>query len=203
MRRLLTCCLVALVGAVLAVPLPAHAIPYRFTLLDVPGATDTSALGLNNRGQIVGDYSDTSGHGFLYAGGTFTALNAPGATGTIAFGINRVGQVVGVSIDLTGIHGFLYRNGHFSAVDVPGNSGGTEAFGINRRGEIVGLYFTDSGRKAHGFTDLRGNFTTIDFPGAAQTQLNGIIDQVRSLVSTSRPISRCLTDSSIRMGSFN
>jgi uncharacterized membrane protein len=37
-----------------------------FTAIDVPGATRTSALGINARGQIVGFY-DVSGteHGFL------------------------------------------------------------------------------------------------------------------------------------------
>jgi probable HAF family extracellular repeat protein len=155
-------------------PAPAFALPYTFTLLDVPGATDTRAFGLNDRLQIVGDYSNTSGHGFLYAEGTFTALNAPGAGQTDAFGINRAGQIVGVAFDLAGIHGFLDRHGHFTSVDVPGNSGGTEAFGLNGRGEIVGLYFTDAGRQAHGFLVRGGHFTTIDVPGAAQTQLDGI-----------------------------
>lgn len=158
----------------LMAPGPAFALPYTFTLLDVPGATETRAFGLNDRLQIVGDYSDTSGHGFVYAGGAFTPLDAPGASQTDAFGINRAGQIVGVAIDLAGIHGFLDRNGRFTSVDVPGNSGGTEAFGINGRGEIVGLYFTDSARQGHGFLERSGHFTTIDVPGAAQTQLDGI-----------------------------
>lgn len=90
-------------------PSPVFALPYTFTLLDVPGATDTLALGLNDRRQIVGDFSDTSGHGFVYTGGTFTPLNAPGAGQTDAFGINQAGRIVGRSIDLGGFHGFLDR----------------------------------------------------------------------------------------------
>jgi hypothetical protein len=41
---------------------------YIFTTIDVPfsDATGTAAIGINNNGQIVGDYRDSSGqHGFL------------------------------------------------------------------------------------------------------------------------------------------
>jgi hypothetical protein len=37
-----------------------------FTPIDVPGASQTLAIGINPRGQIVGFYSDSTGqHGFL------------------------------------------------------------------------------------------------------------------------------------------
>lgn len=76
MSRMLPGWLIVISALLLTGPAPAFALPYTFTLLDVPGAIGT--LGLNDRGQIVGDSSDTSGHGFVYTGGTFTALNAPG-----------------------------------------------------------------------------------------------------------------------------
>jgi len=38
----------------------------------VPGSTGTVANGVNNAGQIVGTFSDSSGgHGFLYSGGVY------------------------------------------------------------------------------------------------------------------------------------
>jgi uncharacterized membrane protein len=59
----------------------------------------TLALGINNRGQIVGVYSDEAiGHGFLLQKDTFTVIDAPGAVlSTAAFSINDRGQVLGLT----------------------------------------------------------------------------------------------------------
>ena len=78
------------------------------TLIDVPGATGTEAFGINNAGQIVGEFQDASGfHGFLDSGGSFTTIDVPGATTTAASGINNNGQIVGYFVDASGEHGFL------------------------------------------------------------------------------------------------
>ena len=52
--------------------------------------------GINDAGQIVGDYRDSSDgiHGFLYSGGAFTTIDVPGAQ-HLASGINDAGQIVG------------------------------------------------------------------------------------------------------------
>ena len=55
----------------------------------------------------------------------------------------------------------------FSALDVPGATG-TVPQGINDSGNIVGCYDDAKGR--HGFLYARGNFTTIDYPGAPNTR---------------------------------
>ena len=67
-----------------------------FTTIDDPLALEkTQASGINNAGQIVGDYADTSGtHGFLRSGGTFITLDDPLAQEkTQASGINSAGQI--------------------------------------------------------------------------------------------------------------
>lgn len=46
--------------------------------------------------------------------------------------------------------------------------------GINDPGEIVGSYTTDSRSPRHGFLLGRGNFITIDGPGATWTEARGI-----------------------------
>jgi len=67
---------------------------YTYTTIDDPLATTrTSARDINNAGQIVGEYIDSSNHlhGFLLSGGTYTILDDPLATpgaGTSAYGIN-------------------------------------------------------------------------------------------------------------------
>jgi probable HAF family extracellular repeat protein len=81
-----------------------------FTTIDVPGATETVARGINETGQIVGwfiDAMDGHTHGFLKDGTTFTTIDVPGATQTIASGINEAGQIVGWFIDARGEHGFV------------------------------------------------------------------------------------------------
>jgi len=66
-------------------------------VLNFPGAVSTQALGLNNKGQVVGDYVDAGGvmHGFVYNGSTFQSFDVPGSTSTTINGINDKGQIVG------------------------------------------------------------------------------------------------------------
>src|SRR5438876_3542937 len=52
-----------------------------FTTIDVPGAFSTSALGINSKGDIVGEYTNLTGnHGFLLSSGAFTTIEVPGAS---------------------------------------------------------------------------------------------------------------------------
>jgi len=126
---------------------------YTFTTIDVPGSSDTEALGINDAGQIVGFFEDSgatpTAHGFLKDGATFTTVDPPGATSTEAFGINDAGQIVGLFYDATARqHGFLKDGAIFTTIDPPGSTF-TQAFGINDAGQIVG-FFSD-GTGTHGF----------------------------------------------------
>src|SRR5436190_18949360 len=137
---------------------------YNYTTLDIslhdplaPRPTGTLALGINDSGQIVGQYNDLNGHtyGFLYSGGTYNALNAPSASFTSASAINGSGLIVGYYASSTvaqTVHGFLYNpNGNsYTAVDDPfvTNGGGTFGYGINAS-QIGGSYINGSG--THGF----------------------------------------------------
>src|SRR5689334_2018513 len=78
-------------------------------LIDVPDATATSPFTINDRGQIVGSFLNSSGttHGFLRSNGQFTTIDPPAATYTVAHGINNLGQIVGTYRDNAGVfHGF-------------------------------------------------------------------------------------------------
>jgi probable HAF family extracellular repeat protein len=148
-----------------------------FTTIDVPGANNTVAYGINDKGQIVGGYyGDTTGSGFLDKSGSFTPINFPGAPNvTYAYGINDKGQIVGIYADSAGDSGFLYSNGTFTTINVPGAlAGSTSANGINDKGQIVGYYSDSAG--VHGFLDKAGSFTPINVPGATYTYANGIND---------------------------
>jgi len=86
-----------LVGVLAATISPAHAS--TFSSIDVPGAFATAAHGINDRGQIVGEYSAGGLHGFVLDHGTFTTFDVPGTP----TGINNRGEIVGG----TGGHGFV------------------------------------------------------------------------------------------------
>jgi probable HAF family extracellular repeat protein/YD repeat-containing protein len=153
----------------------------RYTSIQVPGATGESlAGGLNNRGQIVGQYRDARGeHGYLRdAQGKLTTIDIPGALATAPVKINDRGQIVGIySTNATNtkdpdatIHGFVLHRGKVTTIDYPG-AASTQAAGINNRGEVVGDYF-DAAGTAHGFRWYNGRFTRIDVPGT----FTGVLD---------------------------
>jgi uncharacterized membrane protein len=154
---------------------------YTFTTIDAPGSTGTTAQGINDAGQIVGNFQDaTGGHGYLLDGATFTTIDVPGSIGnSAAEGINDAGQIVGIFIvAATGRrHGFLLDGSTFTTIDVPGATD-TFVFGINDAGQIVGtfpinLMFT----RNHGFLKDGATFTTLDAPGSiANSSANAIND---------------------------
>jgi probable HAF family extracellular repeat protein len=66
-------------------------------------------------------------------------------------------------------HGFVQDNNVLTTIDVPGATTFSLALGTNEAGQTVGAYVDKKGR-VHGFLrDSGGNFTPIDFPGAAAT----------------------------------
>jgi hypothetical protein len=122
------------------------------------GSTRTQFNSINNAGQIVGRWRDTSNNfqGLIYDATTNTATSysLPGATQTHLFGVNDLGQIVGYysSASFTGTRGFLLSNAldsnpvNDSFVDIsyagPGivGTGGSRAYSINDDGTIVGTY---------------------------------------------------------------
>ena len=104
-----------------------------------PTKLGTATYSINDAGQIVGYFQDSSGveHGYLKTGSTFTTLDAPGANGTTsAQGINNLGYVTGYYVDASGASdGYLWYNGQFTTIDVPfAGATGTDITGINDRG---------------------------------------------------------------------
>ncbi len=91
-----------------------------FTVFDPPGAVSSFAEGINDSGEIVGEYRDAAlvRHGYLRAAdGTFTSFDDPNAAqmslsdqfiGTSPRRINASGAVVGTYSDANGVrHAFV------------------------------------------------------------------------------------------------
>lgn len=99
---------------------------YSYFPIAYPGATSTTAMGVNARGDVVGSYSQAGvSHGFLLREGTFTTIDVPGAAGTDARGISPAGDIVGgywlPGEPSVNIHGYLRRvDGSLEFLDYPG-----------------------------------------------------------------------------------
>jgi probable HAF family extracellular repeat protein len=162
------------------------------------GVQGTFAIGINDRGEISGNYGDAADltHGFVLARGHFTTFDDPNAgtvadpaegvfPGTDATQINNRGQVVGFYIDAGNVeHSFLLSGGQFTTIDPPGaaNQPGPsfttnldQAAAINTSGQIVGGY-TDAGGVTHGYLLSHGHYTTLDDPDGVFTFATGIND---------------------------
>jgi probable HAF family extracellular repeat protein len=138
---------------------------YRFSKIDVPGATRTEAVG-NSTHEIVGDFDDATGtHGFVLNKGAFATIDAPGGVnGTIINGINARGQLAGSYIDAGGMfHGFFDNKGYFTTLYPPGSIRTVCGF-INAQGQVVGTY-RDANTTRHGFIWRNGTFTIFNVPG--------------------------------------
>lgn len=113
------------------------------TPLGVPsGATASQARAINNRGQIVGDFSDSSAllHPFLWESGAFTALpqGPSGRSGALA--ISDSGIIVGYIPGDGGSQPAMWEHGKLTKIGVPPGLPsfvGGHAFGVNNRGDVL------------------------------------------------------------------
>ncbi|HTS34399.1 MAG TPA: hypothetical protein VMH04_01940 [Candidatus Solibacter sp.] len=157
---------------------------FRYQTIDFPGSTITQAFGLNERGDVVGDYTDSAGnvHGFLLSNGTFSSIDYPGAILTSARSINDAGEIVGAfstANDPDAAHGYVLRAGKFTRKDFP-HSPDCDILGVDERGDITGSFGRSDGTEAGYFTK-GGRYTSFVVPGSApnSTGPHGINDNLQ------------------------
>ena len=147
-----------------------------------PGSAplSTEVNGINNSGEIVGNYHPVGGgwQGFSYSGGVFSSVNAFGGSYNIPYGVSNNGEIVGTVGDFTAVQGYLYSGGVFTAIDAaPYPANDTIANGVNSSGAIVGISGSSgSGVLNSSFLDMGGVFTPIAMPGELVTFASGIND---------------------------
>jgi probable HAF family extracellular repeat protein len=139
---------VACVAGLLRIqPASAQTASEKYSITDLgtlPGGTASTALDINNRGQVVGQ-SDTASSfpAVLWEDGDITNLGTLGGNDSVAWGINDRGQVVGESTTASGrFHAFLWEDGQMVDLGTLAPGGkfhGSRATSINNRGQVAGL----------------------------------------------------------------
>jgi hypothetical protein len=200
-RRLLIYILSGFAGA-LPLGLLAQLAPPTITVVttfDYPGAgNSTTAYGINNRGDIAGDYLDASNvrRGFVRLNnGHFSApIVEPNDTGnfTRGRGINNVRTIDGDFFNVAdnSFHGFILTGSTFTQFDIgPGLS--TDLFGINDAGNFVGAYGSTV-QVTQAFVNITGTTTVITIPGQDDASASGInnLNQVAGDYSTNSGLLR-------------
>jgi len=143
----------------------------------------TIPTAINNKGDIVGYYTDAAGayHGFVRsARGEFSVIDDPASTSapsaTIAQAINDWGVVVGFWFDSNfNFHGFVRQvDGSFTTVDAPGDLV-TECYHINDLGEVGGDWIDATTFTWHGMLlHANGKLVTFDAQNAAGDTFGGL-----------------------------
>src|SRR5207248_1011909 len=138
--------------------IPNHAFIYGngVTIDLMPfGSSESYARGINNAGQVVGEYYDVkrrASHAFIYNQGVFTDIGNAESPETTTYGINDSGQIVGTTFVLEDNscrecndyepHAFFYENGVLTDLNTllsPNSEWQVmEARSINNKGKVVG-----------------------------------------------------------------
>ena len=149
---------------------------YQLPFQDISTTTPfyESAAGMDNAGDVVGFWTDTSGrsHGFeRLADGKITDINDPSASevdnaGTVIEGMSADGRVIvgGYYDSSLALHGYLLDAGKFTTYDVPGATGTELTF--YDHGTYGGYYVSSSGAE-FGFYVQNGHLHTVAAPGEA------------------------------------
>jgi len=100
---------------------------------------NSQAFGINDKGDIVGQFRKGGiDQAFLYRGGELIEI-APSLSTSVALDINNQGYVVGYMINPLGMEVAFYYDGDFLPLGTLDNGGHSRAYAINDQGDIVGM----------------------------------------------------------------
>jgi len=116
---------------------------YQITRIPTAHGANSAALGINNKGEVVGySFQGEDYQAFLYSSSdqSLADLGSLGGKINAACAINDAGQVTGYSQDGNGnLLAFLFsRTQPIASLGTLDNASTSEAFGINSHGAVVG-----------------------------------------------------------------
>jgi probable HAF family extracellular repeat protein len=125
---------------------------YQITRIPTPSGANSAALGLNNRGDVVGySFQGDNYQAFLFSSAdkSMTDVGSLGGNLNAACGINDAGQVTGYSQDGNGnLLAFIFsRNAPIASLGTLNGAATSEAFGLNNSGAVAGD--SQSGNQNH------------------------------------------------------
>jgi hypothetical protein len=151
----------------------------KFTAIKFPKSNGTQAIGINDKGDVVGLYFDSSNvqHGFVKKGTKYTSIDVSGDSSTEAWGINNTGHIAVFALGSSGYESFLYDGKTFKKVGDPNaGSSGTIIRIVNNKGDIAGVYFDSSAHEV-GFLRHAGKYFDVTDPKANNnTRPDGLND---------------------------
>ena len=177
---------------------PSFSVNPLIETIDLGAGVSSTARGVNNHGQVVGDRgADASTvQAFLWDGGTITNLGVlPGMTFSYASDINESGQVVGVSgtgtINApTSERGFVWTlQGGMQALSTLGGAIGS-ARAINDNGDIVGFSTVSGTSPGHAVVWRNGVIADLQpaFPSEEGRAFAKSAGRRRRVLSTADPV---------------
>ncbi len=132
---------------------PRRRPPRRRELVEISGQpVSSSALDINDAGQVVGEAGTDAGlpHAFRWVDGTVVEIPALGGAVYVAAAINEAGLVVGgsateaaVEYGGVGTHGFKWENGTLNDLGTFNGPSVSAAIGIDDDGWITGYGVQD------------------------------------------------------------
>ena len=125
------------------------------------------ALGINDRGQVVGGTGTCSGdnHAVLWENGAAIELSNLGNTSyNEALAINNNGQIAGLvsSVDGSTFYAALWQNGTVTNLGTLPGDFAALATGINNKGQVVGSTLDSNFNWSHGFIWQNGVMTDLN-----------------------------------------
>ncbi|MGA7632045.1 MAG: hypothetical protein WCB11_14870 [Terriglobales bacterium] len=152
-----------------------------FTNENYPKSQQTQVIGINDRPFKTSGFYIEHGKtiGFTDYQGTFTSVAYPKKPFNQLLSQNDYGQAAGYySSNVGGTDPdvpYVYDEfgGVFEVYEIPGATGGAQATGINNSSSVCGFYIDSTGT-SHGWLQVQGHFTVLDYPGAAQTSASGL-----------------------------